>query len=133
MVGHLKGPRQIDQGARSLSVNIGCRIQDSEHDTLGAQLFRHEHVASHYLELIGAVTKIACPRTDHDVQTDCDSLAGGSDQAGAGSDSAFHQAAAQLHSVRSPALGRDGGVQGIDANLDGKVIDGHGFGPQRLR
>ena len=45
VVGHLKWPRQIDQGARSLNVNIGIRIQDAEHDTLGAQLFSHEHVA----------------------------------------------------------------------------------------
>ena len=42
---------------------------------------------------------------------------------------AFNQAAAQLHSACSTTLGRDGGVQRIDANFHGEVIDGHGFGP----
>ena len=94
MVGHLNGPRQIDQGARPLNINVGFRIQDSEDDTLAAQLFRHEHVASHHVELIGAVVEIACTRTDHDVQPDRDFLAGGGDQARARSDSSFHQTGA---------------------------------------
>jgi hypothetical protein len=96
--------------------------QNSENDSIRAELLRRPYILLHGLEFIGGVAEIAATGTNHDKDAQRNLAQHSRDNSRTGSETSLEQAAAKLNPVRSAAIDRNGRLDRIHADFKDYAI-----------
>lgn len=115
VVSDFQGSCEIDELPCAAGVDSPVQIQNAQNNAIGAELLCRGDVVLHDLKFVVGIAEIAAARSNHDVKRDGNRPARNADRPAAGCNAPAGEIAAKLHTMRSAALGRHRGFNGIGA------------------